>query len=331
MVVVVIFGIAFLDKSPAPAYAIEQTLTAIDTIHTVHFMAELVKQGPVECWMQFGVQDRKPTHICLFWPGNPLRKVDCPEGSFAINTATNRIFRTVRDERRQNWYIDFAGFFKQSLKAAQDNNAVEIAHRTDPDQNRELIVVRVDENDRQVEYEIDPETKLPIRFTTISMSNYMKYLRQTIAVRNMSLIEYNQPVPNGLFEIPGDAQEVFNEHDIIVHQGVGMPLDGLTEQQACEKIVRKIAEAMNQRDWEQVSRLMFPFGIPPREILAQLNAEPDKPLVTINEVGTPTQQNGYWYIPCKSTETGGKVKDENVPIKFFEFDGRRYCMVMWPD
>ena len=194
-----------------------------------------------------------------------------------------------------------------------------------------MIVIRVDEKDREVEYLIDPETKLPIRFTTISMTNFMKYYRQTIAVRNMTFVEYNQPVPEGLFDIPVDAQEVFNEHDIIVHPGIGMPVDGLTETQACEKIVRQIVAAMNQHDWQQVSRLMFPFGIPPKEMLARLNTDPNRPLVTIDELGTPTHQDGYWYINCKSTEADGTVKDENVPIKFYEFDGKRYCMVMWPD
>ncbi|MBN1817858.1 MAG: hypothetical protein JW828_10890 [Sedimentisphaerales bacterium] len=331
VVAAVVFGVVFYSNSPSSAYAIEQTIKAIDTIQTVHFKAEFFRQGPVECWMQFDGKTKKPTHLCLFWADHPLRKIDSPNGSFAVNTATNRIFRTLRDERKKDWHLDFADFFKQSLKAAKSNGNIQIKIRNEPEADTEAIFITVDDRKRTVEYRIDAETKLPIRFTTVKLNDFMHFYRQTIAVRDMSMIEYNQPAPEGLFDVPANATEVFNEHDIIVHPGIGMPIENMDEQEACEKIIREVAATMNARDWEKVTTLLFPFGIPPKEIRAQFDTDKSKPLVEVLELGKAQQQREYWIIHSKSREIGGKVKEEDVPVKFFEFDGQRRCMIMWPD
>jgi hypothetical protein len=331
LVVAGIFSLTLFEGPVQEAYGIEQTIAAMDTIRTVYFKAEFFKQGPVECWMRFDGKDRKPTHLCLFMTGFPIRKIDSPEGTFAYNSRTNRYMQTQRDERQKNWYIDFANFFRQSLEKAKSDAKTQITRRVDPGTEKEMIVIHVMEDNRTVEYLIDPQTKLPVQFTTLELSNFMYFFRQTIAVRNMTEIRYNQPIPEGIFTIPADAQLVTNEHDIIISPDAGMPADGLTNEEACEKIVRHVAEAMNARDWRWVSKLMFPFGQPPKEMLAKIPTDTNKPLVEILETGKPYEKDGYWYIPSKSRETGGKLKDEQVPVKFYEFDGKRYCMIMWPD
>lgn len=331
MIVLGVLSVSLFNKTASEAYAIDQTIDAMDTIHTVYFKVELFKQGSAECWMQFDSMHNKPTHLCLFMTGFPIYKVDSPEGSFVYNKTTHRYMLTRRDERNKNWYINFAEFFRQSLKMAKHNKNVEIFQRADDAFGKDMIVIRMDEKGRIVEYLIDPESKLPMRFTTLEVSDVMPYFRQTLAVRNMSEIAYNQAAPEGLFAIPADAQLMTNEHDIYVRPDAGMPVDGMTNEQACEKIVQSVAEAMNGRDWERVGRLMFPFGTPPKEYLNKLPEDLSQPLMEILELGKPYERDGYWYIPSRSREYGGKVKEEQVPIKFYEFDGKRSCMIMWED
>lgn len=331
LIVLCILSLSLFNNTASDAYAIDQTIDALDTIQTVYFKVEFFKQGPAECWMQFDSYHTKPTHLCLFMTGFPIYKVDSPEGTFAYNKTTHRYMLTRRDERNKNWYINFADFFRQSLKLAKHNKNVDILYRADEAFGKEMIVIRMDEKGRKVEYLIDPESKLPMRFTTLEVTDSMPYFRQTLAVRNMSEIAYNQVAPEGLFVIPANAQLVTNEHDIYVHPDAGMPVDGMTNEQACERIVRSVAEAMNVRDWERVGRLMFPFGQPPKEFLSKPPDDLSQPMMEILELGKPYERDGYWYIPSKSREYGGKVKDEQVPIKFYEFDGKRYCMIMWED
>lgn len=330
-VIFIVYWLTLSNRGVSQVYAIEQTIEAINTVRSVHFKAELYKQGDIECWMLFEPSQSKPTHVCLFMPGVPYRKIDSPEGSFGYNAATNRYRVNTRDERKFNWYPDFANFFRESLEKAKDCESVSIAEELDSESGKPVYVIGVDNDGRKCKYIIDKESKLPIRFVTLETADFMKYYRQTIAVRNISFIEYNKPVPEGLFSIPAGARRVESEHDILVHPETGMAVGTLTPQEACEKIVRDVTDAMNRRDWETVQRLLFPFAPPPKEMEDKLPSDPSQPLVEILEIGTPYRQDGYWYVPLKSREISGTVKDEQVPVKFYEFDGNRYCKIMWPD
>ena len=324
IIAVVVFS-QFGDIFGKKAYAFEQTIEAIDAIRTVHFQADFFMQGSIECWMKFDGSNAKPTHICLSGPGSPLRKLDTPAGNFAYNTATNRIYKTWRDERNKDWYIDFTGFFRDMINRAQHNDSVTISNQNS------TIVIDMDEGDRTWQCVVDSQTKLPVSFETIEVKNIMAYLRQTIAVRNMNFIEYNKQVPEGIFDVPDNAQEVTNEHDIIVHPGLGLQVDGMDNKEACEKIMREIIAAMNERDWEKVAKLYFPFPIPPKEIEQQFFGGTSEQLIEIQELGEPYEKGDYWYIYCKTKEANGKIKEGDIPIKFYEFDGSRYCIVALPD
>jgi len=332
LVVVAALAFTLSEQSPSRAYALQQTIDAIDQVETVHFKAKFYVQGDVECWMEYADQADDPTYMCLFWPNTPLRKVDTPNGSFLYNERTNRLFRTVRDERGKGWLLDFAGFLQDALANAEKDGTTRISSETDPGTQREVIVVDVDEGNRQCKYYIDPDTKLPVRVATTPTGDIRELMRSPIAVESMELIEYNLPVPEGMFDIPADAQVVDNEHDIIFHPGVGLQVDGLAPQDACVKLVHAAIDAMNAFDFERFEKLVFPFVTPPDDTVQQMKASAaGKPVWKLLELGEPYEEGGYWYIRAKTEELGGRIKDELLPIRFHEFEGHTYCMVMWPD
>jgi hypothetical protein len=298
----------------------------------VHFTAEFYKQGEVECWMRFSDGSRSPTHLCLFGMAGPVRKIDSPAGSFAYNTRTNRVFATQRDERTKKWFLDFAGFFKRSLEAARTSDSTRIRTEREPETGAETIIIDVDEGTRKCRYSIDPATKLPISFATVETKDLASYLRQTIAVKAMQRIEYDLPVPEDMFEIPADAEVVTNEHDVHVHPDIGLDVTGLPRDAACRTIIDEVLASMNALDFARIKRLSWPFMVPPPEKVEEIRAAAgDRPLVEKLEVGTPYERGEYWYVPCVTRELGTKVKRDEVPIKFYEFDGRTYCLIAWPD
>lgn len=336
IVVGMVTAALLFQKPSAPVYAIEQTLAAIDrmeqSIKTVYFKAELYKQGKMECWMLLDKTSGKPTHMCLWGGFGPVRKICKPEGSFFFNTRTNRVRKVSRDERDKKWYLDFAQFFKRSLKAARDNPRIRIGRERDPRSSKQVVVIRVDEGDRQCTYFIDPKTELPIRFDSTEPKDLKTYLRPTVAVKSMETIEYNKPIPEGLFDIPSDAKTVTNEHDVIIHPGIGLDVTGMAPERACLKIIDEMLVAANNFDFNRLKKLYWPFMVPPKAMVEQIKAKAGgkKPVEKI-EVGTPYEKNGYWYVLCVTREFGGKAKRETVPIKFYEFDGRTYCLIAWPD
>jgi RNA polymerase sigma-70 factor, ECF subfamily len=324
--------LAVVGKAPTPAYAIQDTIDAIDEIETVHFKAKFYIQGDVECWMKFDSESARPTHLSLFRPGHPIRTLDSPDGSFTYNERTNLVFPKVRDERGKTWYLEFASFFQQALQAAGENDSMRISSELDPKTQREVIVIDVDEGTRACRYYIDPDTKLPLRFTTTTTRDPREFMRMTIAVKSMDLIEYNLPIPEGMFDFPADAQTVTNEHDIIWHPGVGLLVDGLSPKEACVRLVRETMDAMNAYDFERVQLLLFPFIAPPDEVVRQIRAKAGgKPVVELLELGEPYEDGEYWRIRTKTKEFSGKTKDELVPVRFYEFESHTYCMVTWPD
>ncbi len=334
-VILIVYWLMLSDKGVTEAYAITQTIEAIKTVTSVHFKAELYKQGNIECWMLFDPPHRKPTHVCLYMPSFPIRKIDSPNGSFAYNEATNRYRVNRRDERNAHWYPDFANFFEESLKKAKKSDAVTIAEEFDDELQKQVIVISVDEGDRQCRYLIDSQTKLPIRFTSTETTHLMKWMRQTIAVKNMSLIEYNLPDPEGLFDIPADAEQVTEEIDVMVRPGCGMEVGSFTHQQACEKLANEFVAAVAEFDFEKAKSLYFPLMVPPPEKLAIMKlakkAAGDKPLIEILELGDAYESGPYWFLPCKVRELGGNIKNDPLRIRFYELDGNQYCIIAMPD
>ncbi len=323
-----------MNQFAGPAYAIGDTLDAMETIRTVHFRAELFRQGNIECWMQFEKGVEKPTHLCLFTAGHPLRKVDTPDGSFAYNEQTNRFRKVCRDERRQDWYPDFTEFFKSALERAEKSNHVIIAREPDPFTGEDAVTIMLADEHRDWKAWIDPATKLPYRLETLNVRDIMALLEPTILVKTMSPISYNEPLPSDLFTIPEDATEVVEEIDVIVHSGMGMPVGDLTRPEACRILMQQVVEAMNAFDFATVKKLYLPFMAPPAEILKPIKiatSQTGEPVLEILEMGEPYQQGPYWYLPCTAREVGGKIKTDPVRIRFYEIDGVEYCIVAMPN
>jgi hypothetical protein len=314
------------------AYAIEQTLEALETIETVYFKAEFYKQGQVECWMKFEEGHNKPTHVCLFRTGFPVRVINSPNGLFAYNETTNRYKRNTRDEREADWYLDFANFFSSALKAAQTDPAVTIRHETDPASQKPVITIGVQEEDRQCSYTIDPRTKLPIRFTSTEPKDIRPWMRKTIAVKNMEEIVYNQIFSEALFSIPDNAKEVIEEIDVHVTSENGIPVGSMSREEACEQLVRQAVEAMGRCDFQTAQKLYFPLAVPPKDILEQIRQRAgDAPLIEILEIGQPHEEGAYWIVPCKVRELGKTIKEDPVRVRFYELDGTQYCIIAMPD
>jgi hypothetical protein len=333
VVLLVVLSVIFFEKTIPEAYAVEQTIEALKKVKTVYFQAELYKQGDVECWMKFDGENEKPTHVCLYMTGMPRRKIDSPAGSFAYNTTTNRFRKNLRDERRMNWYPDFDDLLKESLKAAAKSDSITITREKEPGIDKEMIIVKCNDEYRTTRYLIDPKTKLPVEFTTIETRNEMYFMRKTIAVENMRQIEYHEPLPEELFAIPSDAEEVFEEVDVVVTPDHGIQVADMSREQACKKLVEQAVDAMNKFDFKEVKRLYFPFMDIPDEQVQRIKqlAEAKGPVMEILEMGTAYEDGQYWFQPCKVRELGTKIKDEPIRIRFYTLDGTEYCIIALPD
>ena len=331
IIIAVILGLStILDHGATPAYAVEQTIEAIKKIETVYMKGEFYKQGEFECWMKFAGNPDKPTHIWLGRTGHNLCKICSPDGVFGLNKRTNRVHFASRDERNKNWFIKFGSFFEDAVKQARKTDSVEIYNEKKANSDRELIVVHIKTPNREQKFFVDPETKLPISFSTIREDAPMEMMRKTLAVKNLEWIRYNEQPPEGIFGMPKDAMIVKEEVDAMVDPDSGLIADDMSKQEACLAIVKQIGQALIDVDAETLCKLDLFFRLYPPEIwekIKQMKAA-GQWVKEVVIMGEPYQEGQLWYVPVEIRGQTGQNEVQNPMIKFYEMEGKTYCFII---
>ncbi len=313
-----------LDEAAAPAYAIEQTIDAIREVKTVHMAGEFYKQGEFECWMKYEGDPDIPTHVWLGRAGTNLSKICSPDGVFGLNKRTNAVHFARRDERGKTWIIKFGSFFKEAVEGARRTDSMGVYTEG------QHIVVHIKTPKREQKFLVDPKTKLPISFSTITDDDPMEMMRETLAVRNLQWIHYNQVPPEGIFDLPADAKVVEDEIDSMVDPDSGLAVDNMTKQQACLEIVRQTGRALVDLDPAALCKLDLFFRLYTPDIWEQLKQMKqagqwvDELVIT----GEAYEEDGFWYVPCEIRMLDGKSEVQTPMIKFYEMEGKTLCFIV---
>ncbi len=326
----VLFAISIIDKTATPAYAFSQTIDAIQKVQTVYMEGEFYRQGKFECWMKYDGNPDKPTHVWLGSNDGPLCKICSPDGVFSLNKRTNRVHFAIRDERSKDWILKFRSFFKDAVKRAGWSNSVIITRETYPETEKEMILVNIKKSKREQIFLVDPETKLPVSFTTIKDDDPKEMMSKTLAVKNLNEIRYNEEPPEGIFDLPADAKIVENEVDCLVDPDSGLIADGMTREEACLQIVEQTGQALIDLDIDTLCKLDLFYRLYPPEIWEQIKKIKDSGqwVSEFNITGEPYQEGELWYVPCEIKTAGGQGEIQNPMIKFYEMEGSTYCFII---
>ena len=325
-----LFAISIIDKTVTPAYAFSQTVNAIKKVETVYMEGEFYRQGNFECWMKYDGNPDKPTHVWLGRSGHNICKICSPDGVFGLNKRTNRIHFAIRDERNKDWILKFGSFFKDAINKANKTDSINVYNETDPKTGNEIIVVDIKTSNREQKFLVDPETKLPVSFTTVRDDDPMEMMRKTLAVKNLTEIRYNEEPPEGIFDLPADAKIVENEVDCLVDPDSGLIADGMIREEACLQIVEQTGQALIDLDIDILCKLDLFYRLYPPEIWEQIKKMKDSGqwVNEFNITGEPYQENELWYVPCEIKTAGGQGEIQNPMIKFYEMEGSTYCFII---
>ena len=329
VIFVILMTITVLDQSATPAYAVQQTIDAIKEVKTVHMAGEFYKQGKFECWIKFDGNPDKPTHMWLGRFGHNMCKICSPDGVFGLNRRTKAVHFARRDERDKDWVIKFGSFFKNATRKAFWGNTVDIYSDMSSD-GKELIVVHIKSSKREQKFLVDPNSKLPISFSTIREDAPMEMMRKTLAVKNLEWIRYNEQPPEGIFNLPKNAVIVEEEVDAMVDPDSGLIADGMTREQACLEIVRQTAKALIELDIPKLKSLDLFFRLYPDWIWDKIKEmkESGQWVAELSITGDPYQEEELWYVPCQFVYTDGKTEPTTPMIKFYEMEGHTYAFII---
>jgi hypothetical protein len=324
VVAAVILGVSLFHDSTTPAYAVGQTMDAIQRIETVYMKGEFYKQGEFECWMRFAGDPDRPTHVWLGRTGHTLCKICSPEGVFGLNQRTHRVHYASRDERGKSWIPKFGSVFKEAVQQAGANNTVQISDGND------VITIRTVTPQREQEVLVDPQSKLPTRFTTVRDDDPMEMMRLTLAVKNLTEIHYNEQPPAGIFDKPADAVVVEDEVDCMVDPDSGLVADGMTQEEACLAIVKQTGQALVALDQATLCKLDLFFRLYPPQIWEQTRKmkEAGQWVSEVAITGAPYQQGDLWYVPAEVRSTTRPAEVTTPMIKFYHLEGKTLCFII---
>jgi hypothetical protein len=331
LVLALILPFLLLNSSTTRAYALEDTLNAIDRLKTVHMAGEFY-QGNFECWMQFDDNPDKPAYLWLVIPRIPnLQRVCTPELSFAFNPRTKALFECRRDERKQAWIIRFGSFFKEILAAAKTENAATIGTETDPQTGKELIAVHLQSKTREQKFLVDPATKLPVKFITLRDDAPQESMKRGLAIRNLDWIRYNEPVPKGLFDVAAGATVVSEEPDVLATPENGLDSAGMSREDACRALVERMGQAAIEGDVAKIRQCAPFFWVVKDEVFAQARATAEKTgriPVEVTVQGKAYQEGDHWFIPCVLRNRNGSREASTAMIKFYRFGDQERCTII---
>lgn len=338
VILLLVFGVILLNKSTSPVWAIEQTIEALKDLKAVHLEGAF-PGGTAEIWMRANEagthsQDAvvRGSHGAITW---------IKDGStYHYEPGQNTVyFENALTVGLSQWFGP--ELFEMLSKA----DGAKIMRGKDPATGRQramLLCSLVDNNGPQSWIiEFDVETKLPVSFkqwNNLDMNGPPTF--------QAFKITYYEELADNFFDvhIPGNPAYVEKPLTIpeaniglLSHPDDGISADGLTQQQACEQILREIYTAILEEDLDKFKKLAPLARNWGNEFLRAIVLRTDKEdrVVEIVKVGQIIKTGHTKIGPIAAVPTtlrlknGKKVEDKTI-IQFRQIGGKSSCVIHGP-
>jgi hypothetical protein len=326
IIIAVALSITFLDKSIAPAYAIEQTTKALQKISTVHAFCIDWDGNKVEVWGDINAETGKENAVfCDSQSGFAI--ISTPEITYYYDKREN-VVRLDKGLAPAS-YVRFGRIIEDIIdRIIKPNNGdVQINREYDQQREAEVIVLHGVTQREEFEVHIDPESKLPISINTIRSDYPSKGLK------SVDRIYYDQLLPDGIFkfEIPEGVEVVIHRaqpNNVLDDPDVGMIIETETNEEACKIIIEEYWHAVINQNWSKAKKLR-PMPEKSWDYLKTIDYVDNKParLIKIKE---PYQEKDCWIGPIASyviKTTDGKLKTGDMIIKIRETDAQKSYVI----
>ncbi|MHC4664512.1 MAG: LolA family protein [Planctomycetota bacterium] len=327
VILIAVLAIPITDKLAAPAWAIDQTIDALSKFNAIHFSGTVVdehgNETTFEAWAR---ADSEQTAADCLRMETTMGKVQVvwQNRGYEYDPQTQIVYVTESCgppispwlgarllEFLKEFTIDWDERYGKDAATGRERVFVTCSHPAAPDP-------------RSWWFEFDVESKLPV-----SLKQWENMTRQGPPKWYARSITYLEDLPDELFDfkIPESAEVVAKNPMLINELGdpnTGMLVGDMTEQEACEEIVRRYWSAVIEGKWEIVA-LLHPTAS--AESWRRKYSRSPEELV---ETGTPYQEEGCSLariVPCTLRFAGSAATKIYVVVLLRQIDGEHSCVI----
>jgi hypothetical protein len=251
LIIAVVATVTMVEKSTTIAYALDQTIAALQNVKFVHVTDwEIGKDEPMHIWMEYG-DNSEPIRIRMSMPEwkNPLdgpKEVIWADGIAQVYMPKKNVFVTVAEKRVVREMRDLAGgldagelFKKMAEVQASGKRTVEIMM---PSGDQKMIVIVSSGENLVKKFYVDPSTKLLAIMETYAVDNSGK---ETLQYKMDC--DYVRP-ENDVFilKVPDSVMKVDMASRVI-----GIAQGEMTDTQVAAECVSQFWQALIARDFQK--------------------------------------------------------------------------------
>ncbi|MHC5016035.1 MAG: LolA family protein [Planctomycetota bacterium] len=304
-------AIAFLERSTAAAYALEQTLEANRELRSFHARSESnTEHGweSTEIWMQMDEE------------GNLLRlrmELSHADGGPKVVVWAQNKARVWFKERNLAVVVSepqMPAYLQDLLAQVDPNVTMEYLHKARAAGRIDVRTIEPDRADSPVQlvatfpdnpnwkdvYLIDPETKLVQKEESFSFQDDEYHLQ-----RRTEYLEYNRPLAGDVFELDLPADVAVIDQTV---QEIGLARGELTDEQVAVQIARQLFEALIDRDYARAGQLAegLPADRVPQFMRELFGVDEFLRVVSIGQATRDFAygETGFLCVPCAGPTAG---------------------------
>jgi hypothetical protein len=302
-----------MEKATPMAYAVEQTIEAIQNIRFVHITdREVGKVEPMNIWMEYN-ENTEPVRIRLsmpewknpqdgpkeaVWEGN-IAQVYMPKKKVFVVVGEKRILREMREIAVG---LDAGSLFK--IMVEQEKSGQRTVQITMPSKDGEPIIVTSTGKSVVKKFYIDSTTKLLTTMETYAVDDNgnekLQYRMECDYVRPQGDI-FSLEVPEGTMKVD------------MVNTVVGIPQGDMTDTQIATEVVRQFWQALIDGDYQKAGGIYS--GVPGERLKTAFGQTKITRILSADEPTADTARAGDYNVSCTvEFQTGGKVEQKTFKV-----------------
>ncbi len=320
----------------APAYALQETIEAYNSIRTLHVKAFKVVYGQrfdSESWIEFdkyGKPARFRYETNRVWTGDEVGPVTCVQESGRSDTwltkhhlCFRRSGKSVLGGALLQWEVSDSDPKRVIEKLRRQAGGGEILlDVNEPDQKNEPIVLVVtypaesrSANWKKVLY-IDQATRLVKRVENFKMRD-----GQYQHIRTAEFLGYNQPIDPAMFNLKGEL----SDNVVVIDQSdkeVGLAQGDMTDMEIAVEVTQQFLRAWSANDSNKMGQLLL--GVPGFIVAKYLDGGDPFKIISVGPAHRSSHpDSNAMTCPCKILgESEGQYYENNMKMSVIPVSGQ---------